>query len=452
MALVAVSMVAIISMAALSIDLGTLYEAKTEAQRAADAGALAAARVISVSGITGDPTNGGTDGSWAPICGGGTSAATLAATNVAQQNLIGGAVASTVNVYYGTSGGVATDMDCAIAGTGFGVNPVVQVYVQQKTLPTFFARVFSLLPGGTSSNSGVSATATAQAFNSSNSAAFASEMMPVQPRCVKPWIVPNSDPGNGGAYFVVPATGNINHQGVYESNGGVIGETFNLSADCIPGATDCLPAAGHAYNNPPQWNSANQPGILQYVPALVQGVSSAIPSCSTANPFPQAIAGCDQSTVYACGTPNGATINFNENPMSPAIFTGDTNTAVACLTQASPTYSGADTLAPATFPFQIQAGLGNPLVQAGVVKDNGVISTSNSIVTVPIYDSSPVALVGVQPPVTILGFLQVFINQLNPNGSMSVTVMNVSGCSNNAAGNPTVSGTSPVPIRLITQP
>ncbi|MGB7599790.1 MAG: pilus assembly protein TadG-related protein, partial [Candidatus Sulfotelmatobacter sp.] len=47
MALVAISMVAIISMAALSIDLGTLYEAKAEAQRAADAAALAAAQVIS---------------------------------------------------------------------------------------------------------------------------------------------------------------------------------------------------------------------------------------------------------------------------------------------------------------------------------------------------------------------------------------------------------------------
>ena len=37
-ALVALAMVGIISMAALSIDVGTLYQAKAEAQRAADAG------------------------------------------------------------------------------------------------------------------------------------------------------------------------------------------------------------------------------------------------------------------------------------------------------------------------------------------------------------------------------------------------------------------------------
>jgi len=51
MALVALAMVAIVAMAALSIDIGTLYQASAEAQRAADAGALAAARVISLSGM-----------------------------------------------------------------------------------------------------------------------------------------------------------------------------------------------------------------------------------------------------------------------------------------------------------------------------------------------------------------------------------------------------------------
>ncbi|MGA9687513.1 MAG: pilus assembly protein TadG-related protein, partial [Candidatus Sulfotelmatobacter sp.] len=100
MALVAMTMVAIISLAALSIDIGTLYEAKAEAQRAADAAALTAARVISISGVTGDPTNAA--GSWASACGGSTSQATLAATNVAQQDLIGGVAPSTITVYYGT--------------------------------------------------------------------------------------------------------------------------------------------------------------------------------------------------------------------------------------------------------------------------------------------------------------------------------------------------------------
>ncbi|MGB8579818.1 MAG: pilus assembly protein TadG-related protein, partial [Candidatus Sulfotelmatobacter sp.] len=126
MAFVAITMVAIISMAALSIDIGTLYEAKAEAQRAADAAALAAAQVISTSGITGDPTN--SSSSWQPACGGTSSSATLAAVSVAQQNLIAGTAAPTSNihVYYGTNAGVGTSTTC-IGQTAFGVNPVVEV-------------------------------------------------------------------------------------------------------------------------------------------------------------------------------------------------------------------------------------------------------------------------------------------------------------------------------------
>ena len=68
MVLVAVAMVAIIAMAALSIDVISLYLVKEEAQRAADAAALAAARVISISGITGDPNN--SSASWQPFVAG----------------------------------------------------------------------------------------------------------------------------------------------------------------------------------------------------------------------------------------------------------------------------------------------------------------------------------------------------------------------------------------------
>ena len=55
--LVALAMVAIMAMAALSIDVITLYLAREETQRSADAAALGAARVLSLSGVTGDPQN-----------------------------------------------------------------------------------------------------------------------------------------------------------------------------------------------------------------------------------------------------------------------------------------------------------------------------------------------------------------------------------------------------------
>jgi Flp pilus assembly protein TadG len=89
-ALVALAMVAIIGMAALSIDVVTLYLAKEEAQRSADAAALTAARILSVSGITGDPSN--LTGNWLQICGpddGTNGIATRAAKSVVAQNTVG---------------------------------------------------------------------------------------------------------------------------------------------------------------------------------------------------------------------------------------------------------------------------------------------------------------------------------------------------------------------------
>ena len=187
MALVAVALVAIIAMAALSIDIGTLYQAKAEAQRAADAAALTGARVISISGITGDPVNGPKDGSWADICGGDTSPATLAAISAAQQNLIGGVavLSGSVNVLYVAGKSGASNADCTDLGLNFAVNPIVKVSVQRTKLPIFFARVFSLF-GSNFSGTSVSATASAEGFNPSNLSAVGLSMIPVQPRCVKP--------------------------------------------------------------------------------------------------------------------------------------------------------------------------------------------------------------------------------------------------------------------------
>lgn len=459
MALVAVALVSIIAMAALSIDIGTLYQARAEAQRAADAAALAAARVISISGITGDP-NGVTHGSWADVCGGQHPFSTLIATNVAQRNLIGGVAvqSNSVTVNYGAGSG-ASSTDCTAAGKDFAVNPVVTVTVQSASLPIFFARVFSLFPKGNYAGTTVTATASAEVFNPSDSADATSsgKLIPVEPRCVKPWIIPNIDP-NGGP-FVAPNDGSISNPGILQLGVGVIGEKFNLNADCVPGASDCLPAppaTGNMLDNPPQMNSAAIPPFLEYVPALISGTPGAVPSCSLTTGYQPAIAGCDQSTVYACGTLNGSLANLKENPVNPGGGAGDSSTAVECLINQSGN-SGNDTLDTGTvqnpvFPFQIHPGNNNPLTQAGLVSSTDVISSSTSIVTIPIYDSSGAKLVGAQPQVTIVGFLQVFINSVDGAGNINVTVLNVAGCSNDAAGNPTVTGTSPVPVRLITPP
>jgi hypothetical protein len=433
MVLVAIAMVATIAMAALSIDVVTLYLAREEAQRSADTAALGAARVLSLSGVTGDPQN--TTGHWPAAC----TAATQVAQALANQNAVSNATATTVNVNFAYNGTAMAD--CTFTGeNAFGVNPQVKVQVIRAGLPTFFSRIWSR------NTNSVSATATAEAFNSSGSGTFAPNgIVPVNPRCVKPWVIPNRDPGNGGNTFVNLSDGSITNPGI-QVNGagtGVIGENFAFVADCLTGNPNCKHGSGNGLiDNPPSYNKQGPGLTLDYVPAVLgEPDAVAVPGCATGSDYQNAIAGCDQSTVYACGIIGGgaqADLTFN-----PGKGSGDTATATQCLIHQS---GGQDVLDTTVFPFRIQAGLGNAVIT------NALITSSNSIVTVPIYDDTQGPFTVDQPPVTIVGFLQVFINGLDTSsGNVNVTVLNVAGCSNTAtASTPTVPGTSPVPIRLIT--
>jgi len=452
MALVAISMVMIISMAALSIDIGTLYEAKAEAQRAADAAALTAARVVSISGATG--SNGTNLGQ---ICGGATSTATQAATSMAQQNLIGGVAAGTVTVGY-SAGSAGGPIASCTAIANFAVNPVVTVSVQRTNLPVFFARIFSLF-GSTYSGTTVSATATAEAFNPSGS----NPMVPVDPRCVKPWFVPNQDPGNAAKPFVLETTGALQNAGVAPA--GDIGETFDLVVDCNVSARRGRTPRTCTVSTAPQATPGVNP-TLDYLPGQVLNASLAIAAngrinaCSDAtnNDYSEAVAGCDQSTVYQCGVIGQNTVDLAEDP-GPS--RNDSVNGAECLINASDDGlgNGQDSLAapgappPYSYPFQIQAGSNNAQVALGSVPNGSQVTNSPSIVSLPIYDSAAVTTfrAGGTTAVTVIGFLQVFIDSANStNGKINVTVMNVAGCGN--TGGTAVTGTSPVPIRLITAP
>jgi hypothetical protein len=290
--------------------------------------------------------------------------------------------------------------------------------------------------------------------------------VPVEPHCVKPWIVPNKDPGNpsgcvGGACntFVGPLTGStpssITNGGILVGGAGtgVIGETFNLVADCAA-AGNCnsatIPPAPY-FASPPQANGPNVTSAaspyLEYLPGEILGPPKAAPSCAAGN-YQQAIAGCDQTTPYQCGVqasslgPSANLVDLTENPGGA---NGDTATAAgsACLTKSG------DMLNTSVYPYQIKATGSNPL-------SGSVITSSNSIVSLPIYDDNQLLMINGsnQAPVTIVGFLQVFINVVNPDGSLNVTVLNVAGCGESVSStNPGyINGTSPVPVRLITPP
>jgi hypothetical protein len=155
--------------------------------------------------------------------------------------------------------------------------------------------------------------------------------------------------------------------------------------------------------------------------------------------------------VYQCGSQTQqSTVDLSQNGVK-----SDSVVAGKCLIGATGDglATGQDSLDTSSYPYKIKAGSANLL---GVSTDS-IITSSNSIVSFPIYDSAPPApaINGTgTSQVTIIGFLQVFINSFNSgNNSVNVTVLNVAGCGNgNNLTGPAVSGTSPVPVRLITFP
>ncbi len=274
--------------------------------------------------------------------------------------------------------------------------------------------------------------------------------------CVKPWVVPNQDPLNplpnpnycntAGALACNPLVntdGSIKNPGISlggSGTNGVIGEKFWLSSDCRKGGScmfrrvSGLPIQPQANFNNGSGNMVGPPNApnLLYVPGQVAGTPTAVPSCSDALLYEQAITGCDQPTNYQCGVQKANVVDLGINPNQP------TTNGVQCLiNQANsgdfdePT--GQDSLnpfaAPSAYPFQILAGSSNPLTSAGLTA-GAPITASSSIVSLPIYDSTQTINSVGTTNVTFVGFLQVFINAVDSNGNVNVTVLNVAGCSN----------------------
>src|SRR5581483_12140737 len=414
--LVAVSMVVILGLAALAIDVVTLYVASGEIQRAADAAAIAGAKVFVDTGVTTDPTNPNLQAL-------AQSTATTVITATVAQNIVSGA-APTLN------GAPVFDF------TTHPGDPQVTVNLTRTNLPTFFAKIWG------HQLATVSASAIAEAYNPSYAqVGGATSTIPIQPKCVKPWIIPNTDPTTlvGSQPLIVTATGAVNPAIVSLP---IFGRTFALSSACTGGA-NCNNMMG------------GTPAPGKYVPALVTaGTNNLCPSCGTGSNFEQAISCCDVNTIYACGggAPN-AQVDFTQDPGSD----GDTLNGTQCLIHATgPGLNlGQDTLSPgdqSTTPPTIAAGSSNPLVLGGGAKiaPGANITTSNSIATIPIYDSmGPIPNSG---QVTIIGFLQVFINDVTAAGTIDGTVINVVGCGSSVTGSVITQGNaSAIPVRLIHQ-
>jgi hypothetical protein len=429
--LVAVCVVSLLAMAALAVDVVTLYVAKGEIQHAADAAALAGAKAFVESTVTTNPSNAGLQ----------TLAQNIACPDAAcSSGYI--AQALTQNPVSGSPAVINPSSPVTYDFTNHPGNPRITVNLQRTGLPIFFARIWS------SNLVSVSATATAEAYNASNSQNNNGALIPIAPQCVKPILVHNQN-NHGATVPTVPQFINRNDGTIFApgtfASGGLIGREFTLSY------TSCAPPSA-----PPI------PSCVRYKPAVALTTHNFCSSCAGGSNYEQSIECCDGSAynVLQCG--DSAAISAQINPAGNP--TATTESAMQCAIHASGPGlgNGQDSLNTSNFlstgdAIQIQAGTYSQS-QLGVGA-NAPITTSDSIMTLPIYDDCTAGCLPPLPPalpvVTIVGFLQVFVNSTNPpaGGDLDVTILNVVGCgSNSPSAVPAISGggISPVPVRLIT--
>ena len=426
--LVAVFLLFVVTaMAALAIDLVTLYTARSEAQLAADSAALAGARVLANSGATSDPSD-------LALVANATSLAQTVATQVALQNTVGGRKLKASEV--------ATPVVQGFSVAG-GSNPRIKVEITKSDLPAFFSRIWG------NTQFAVKAVAVAEAYNPSGLTVSFSNGPRVAPMCVKPWLLPNLDPTTT---VPLPLFDAVNGAIM---NPSLVGKTWpdTIGANPNPNLVG-LQASCANFGDCSVGMSAPTPG--QYYPALIDALdpmgfpppTQSLPVGSAGfNAYQLSIAGCVPTPIN-CGSNATFKIDTNAYAAKNANRDADTVEAVADLTHSiNGLGDKIDTAVSPNPPFQFLAGQENPIVNAR----GSDILVSNSLVTIPVFDSSG----GAASPVNVIGFLQVF---LNPPGTtiagpdIPVEIVNMAGCGSTATGQPILgNGGSPVPVRLISQ-
>jgi hypothetical protein len=398
------------AMAALSIDVVTIYTARSEAQLAADSAALAAARVLANSGATSDGT-----GTLLVAVESSSGPAPAVAYQVAAHNQVGG-----TNL---------TSSQITVTFSGTVTNPTVNVKVQAN-LPTFFARIWGR------TQVGVAASATAEAYNPSGGVAVsASSAPPVAPICVKPWLLPNISPKTGATIFSA-TTGAINDTTLLGWSS--VGTSTQMGLACGPGGNCSM-----GLPIPTTWQYYPGDPLTTFPPP-----TTSLPTCSPtlSTGYQESIAGCIQIPISCNAAP--ANIDLSDYPTRNAETAG----AVNCLTHA--TTGGGDYVAspsPPNAPFQFVAGTDNPI--PGLA--NSDVMVSDSLVTVPVFNSSTTG--APTNPVQIIGFVQLFLNPIGSaapaTGYIDTTVVNLAGCGTPGSGASGTAilgnGASPVAVRLI---
>lgn len=435
---VAVVLIALLAAMALAVDMGMLYVGRNDAQRAADAAALAGARSFSTSCL---PTN---------SCAAGGPQEAVATTRAelvgAQNNILGQpAVIQGSDISFTYPYPYEPQITVKVLRTVARGNPV----------NTIFGRVLGKYLAN------ISATATAEAYNG-----------PAAYSCVSPFLVPNCDPYAGGgapqnsfcadytssgpvpytAYkFVEPPAAKGDLPTIYST---AIGRVWTLHT----GNNSSTPSNGVDAAAPSQWYLLSFPSCGSNPSASC--ISEEIQQCS-----PDPI-NCGDQLQTAPGNKVGpvtTAVNTRINAVdAPPNGGGPYNGQDQILNPVqTPNGVGPKQVQIGTTPFtselSILAGSGNPSY-ATIMKASGGTGIypgpSPSIMTLPIYDGHALNP-GNTNTVTVVGFMQLFLVDAYHSGTQDVVdsvITNVSGCGTSPSTITADGAGGGVPIRLIQGP
>lgn len=435
---VALSLVILLGISALAVDLVSLYVGRSEAQRAADAGALAGATIFVTTGCT--SASGGC------VAGGPQEApARQRAIDVAHRNSVGGKGASVL------SGDVTFSYPTPL-------NPTITVRVARDAthdgpMPTFFMKIFGVL------SADISAAATAEAYNPTGGGPA------VGTKCLKPWLMPNCD----WTRLVPAADPNANSNCQDPTSGQFASYYVNNNSVLNPGVSPTGVVGQLITIKPGSPSQASAPSKFYPLFLPPGSVASQCPACAgggagagapSGSLYAQNIECCNQNTI-TCGQTTVEPITGN--------MVGPTAQGVDCLIHEQ-NGSGQDTVAFSPGgSYTVAAGSNNPLVAAGIpgfTTGSTILppSASTSVVTVPLYNGQvlcPGMAGGSCGTVTvnIVGFMQLFVKEeTNPQGTVNTYIITIAACGASSGGGggstppPVITGGgSPIPVRLIHQ-
>lgn len=427
--------------AALAIDLGMLYVARSEAQRSADAAALAGASVFTGS------------------CKLTASCESPASETLAAQDAVAAARANQVAGMPGTvncdlSSGYAASSCSGIRFTDptgpSGMEPQITVEVQRTGISLIFARMFNQRTGQ------VSASATAEAY-----------MGGAIETHVTPFLLPNCDPNPVDATstntspYCSDSSGNTNVYAPFiESDGTIVSP--DLYTGVTPGALGEPWTLHYAY----QGFTANASGSVSPSQWSLAAFPNSNGSYNNSNSELLAEIEAGSSGVgIACGTrvqtvtgsrpmPIGQAVNTLINASADGPNHGQdflTDTANGPFTPYPTSFYGGS-----TFISLTQGGTGLFSVTPGSGGDPfpSNMGWSKSIVLTPLFNGN--TLNPGNQTVQVAGFAELFIDYSqfqSGQETIQANVINLISCYDNGTGNTgVVADASPIPVRLIQRP